>query len=346
MKRICSLSLTFLILFSVASYAGVEVKKSFNEAYNTTENTSLQVSNRFGSIVIENTTDENMSINVEVRVEAPSERKAQDILDQIDIIINKVGHTVSAYTEIDNAKWRGNVNVNIDYHILMPAHVDTKLEMKYGNVDIDQLTGRFNAEVKYGIFKANRIESSDGDLSHVELAYCDGAFMGLITHMKLDLAYSDCRIMRGEALDFDAKYSDLEIGDIHILKGEVGYGDIEIETTVNAKIEVKYSDFSIDFVKESLEIEAKYTDIEVDEVAPAFSLIKIETAYGDVDVDLGQANCQVYLETTYGDLHHPQMMVSEQDRESNSRYIKGFIGSNDSASRVNIVGRYADLDLR
>lgn len=347
MKPLCKYVISFLLLVSSSAFAGVEVKKSFSEAYPTNENTALQVSNRFGSIVINNTTNDEISIKVDVKVEASNERKAQEILDRIAIIINKVGNTVSAYTEIENASWRGNVELNIDYLITMPAHLKTTLEMKYGDVDIDQLTGHFAGEVKYGEFKANHLVDAEGGLNYLDLAYCDASFIGVVGRFELEMSYSDCRIAHGEALNYEVKYSDFEIGDIKMLNGEMAYSDMEVELTNNIVAEAKYSDLSIETVVESIELESKYSDIDIDFVEKEFSLVVMEVAYGDVEIKVSpEAAYHSTLSVNYGDISYPPMEMKSQDQAGNSESVSGFIGRAESRSRFEVDVRYGDLLVR
>lgn len=347
MKRICNYTLILLACFSMNALAGVALKKDFHETYAVTDKTSLQVANRFGSIVIENTTNPEISISIEVKVEAVSERKAQDILDRIDIIINKVGHTVSAYTQIENASWRGNVELDINYRIVMPAYINTTLEMRYGDVDIDALTGAFSGDIKYGELKANRLENLKGGINTLVLAYCDASYIGFIDRMNLDMAYSDCRIMRGQALNFELKYSDVEIGNIKMLNGDMAYSDVAIQRCNNVLIEAKYSDLSIKNVVESLEVQAKYSDVDVDELALDFVLCKVDIAYGDVDVVVNPgASYQANIETSYGDIRYPNLVINRRDKEGANQSVSGYLGQPNAASHIQIEARYGDVSLR
>ena len=67
-----------------------------------------------------------VSINVLVTVEASSESKATEIINNIDVKINKSGSVVTAETIIQN-NFRGNKRFKIDYEINVPA--DRNLEV-------------------------------------------------------------------------------------------------------------------------------------------------------------------------------------------------------------------------
>ncbi len=347
MKNRYKILAVLFFIFTFSLQAREIVEKHFNKSYDVTNNSSLLLDNRFGSIVIKNTESNSIEIDINVKVEANSESKAQEISDRINIIIAKVGNSIKAVTEIQNSSFRGNVQLDIDYLITMPSSLNTKLEMKYGKVTIDHISGDFDGVVKYGGIVINSLLNNEkGRINNLYLAYCDGSHIEKAGRLKLDLAYSDCQIASTEAIHFDIKYSDLKIGDALMVKGDLAYSDLNIRNVKDVSVEGRYSDMLFRSVKKSGVIDSKYGDIEINQLLSGFDLLKVNASYSDVEVEVESgADYNVVFDISYGDLDMPSMYLLENDIGNTSKYYRGFVGSEESHSEMSIVNRYGDITV-
>lgn len=343
-----NLALILFLSISFGLMARTEVKKEYHERYSTDKNTSFTITNRYGKIEIMNSLDDEMSIDVEVKVEASSEKKAQDILEQIEIILANDHNKIVALTKIDGKGWSGNVNLNIDYTINMPSYINTTLENKYGSVEIANITGHFRGEVKYGSFSANKLSPDDNSfINGLYLAYCSNSNIRHFDKMSLELAYSKLKLDHGDALEFEAKYSDLKIGEVALISGELAYTDCRIEAALNIDIEAKYSDIDFGTVLGSLEVETKYGDLDVGKLGKDFELVKIEAGYSDVDISVEKgALYKLSLDASYGDISFPNMHVERLDDEGTDKSVFGYVGEHSNTENaINISTRYGDIDI-
>ena len=348
MKTI-KLTLTALLLltFSLGIIARTEVSKDFHEKYPTTTSTNLNISNRYGDVTIHNTMQDVLTIDVVVRVESNSQKKSEEILETIAISLSKNGNNIIAATEIEgNVRWT-NVNVDIDYTINMPSYVNTQLELRYGDAIIDEIVGRFDAEVRYGNFRANLLQPNEsGRVNSLEMAYCGQVSVKSFDKINLVLSYSDAKIDNGNALNIVCKYSDISLGDIAIVKAELGYSDLELSSALDVSVEGRYSDMNLGFVNRSLVVDTKYGDVDVDMLGKNFELVRVEAAYSDIDMGVEDgANYKIDLSSSYGDISFPKMFVTGGDNEGSSRSIKGHVGDENTKNEMQMVSRYGDIDV-
>jgi len=347
--KIYKLTLTTLLLFmlSLSAIAREEAKAEFHESYTTDQQTNLNVSNRYGEIVINNVYQDKMTIDVLVTVESSSAKKSNEILESINIEISKNGNDISAITEIDgNMKWN-NVKVNIDYTINMPTYIDTELSLRYGDVRVESITGTFAADVRYGNFQANLLQPADNQhINTLNMAYCGQVSVKSFSRLKLDLSYSDAKLSSGNALDLTCKYSDINLGDIAIVKAQLGYSDMSLSSTLDASVEGRYSDMDFGIINSSLIVDTKYGDVDVDMIKRDFELIKVDAAYSDIEANVEQgANYKINLSASYGDISYPRVNVVKTDDEGSSQYMQGYNGQQNSPREINIESRYGDIDV-
>ncbi|MFZ0471420.1 MAG: hypothetical protein WAL94_02280, partial [Bacteroidales bacterium] len=72
---------TVLLCAATLSASAVEVKKDFHREMTPTDQTTLTVINKFGSVVTETWSEKNIVIDVTVKVDHSSAEKANKLLD-------------------------------------------------------------------------------------------------------------------------------------------------------------------------------------------------------------------------------------------------------------------------
>lgn len=334
------------LMVSLVTMAGTEVSQNFKEKFATNKNTLFDISNRMGDINIVNCDNDEISISVEVKVEASNEEKAQGILNNIEIVLKKNGDKITAETLISRSRWK-NVVVDIDYEISMPSYVNTHLICKYGDVSIENIEGTFNGGVKYGNFVANILRPSDKTYTNtLKMSYCDQVIVKAFDKMKMELAYSDAKIGVGNVLSVDGRYSDLEIGDVAVVELNLAYSDLELTNALELSVDGRFSDIEAGTVSGKIDIETQFGDVEIDRVTKDFDFINVQGQFGDIEINIEKdANYQMQLEVTFADMSFPKMFVTESNNEGSRQKIKGYIGSESASRKVKIKSSYGDIDI-
>ena len=257
--------LMLLVLFcSVSGWAAKQEsikKKEINKSFNVGKNDILQVDNRYGNITVTHWSKSEVSIRVVIEAKARNEEKAQDIIDRVNIRMEKMGNTVSAVTSLrsQNGNNGGNQSFTINYYVNMPAELTCDLTQKYGNITMPENNkGKCSLYVKYGNLNG-------------------GNFTGPLN--------IEAKVGNGSQLNIDSKYSNLNLGNVLKMNTEAKYGDIHIDRLDNGYMELKYGNCKIDELKQGITVdELSYSTLTIKDLASNFDKVNVDASYGNLNI--------------------------------------------------------------
>jgi len=347
------LFITLLILSSTLS--AQEVTKEFHKEYNAGANTTLEISNRYGDVDIQNWDQDQIVIDVKVTVELPNKDKAEKLLSYIDVQFSEGANLISAKTVIDDkfnfTGWgSGSKRFSIDYIVKMPIGTDLTLTNKYGNTEIDELHGLVNLDIKYGNLTAGKLTRGNvKPLNKLYLAYGKGT-IAETGWLDLTIRYSNSmNIKKGQALLLDSRYSKLALGTISSVVGNCKYDNIRIESITNLVLDNGYTEVNIGLLTKKINYDGSYGSLNVDRVPAGFESLDITTRYMGVDLGIAEsANYNLDAKVSYGGLKYNEDNINIQRRivENNSTQVSGITGNEDSpASNVKISSSYGSIRL-
>jgi hypothetical protein len=348
--------LFFLSLLLVSfTLSAQEVTKEFHKEYTAGANTILEISNRYGDVVIQSWDKDQIVIDVKVKVELPNKERAQKLLDYIDVKFSEGENLISAKTEIDDkfnfTGWGGeSKKFSIDYNIKMPLRTALTLANKYGNTDLDELHGLVDLNIKYGNLTAGKLTRGNvKPLSSLNLAY-GKATIDEAGWLDITVRYSNnIDITKSQALLLDSKYSKLSLGETSSVVGESKYDNIRIESINNLVLENGYTETNIGVLTKKLSYNGSYGSFSIDNIPAGFELIDVETHYMSVKLGIEEsANYNLNAKVSYGGLKYNEDNFKNQRRivENNSREVTGIVGKDEAPSaRVNIVASYGSVKL-
>ena len=342
----------FLISFTLSAQ---EITKEFHKEYTAGANTTLEISNRYGDVVIQSWDKDQVVIDVKVTVEIPNKERAQKLLDYIDVRFSEGENLISAKTVIDDkfnfTGWGGESRrFSIDYNIKMPVGTALTLANKYGNTDLDELHGLVNLDIRYGNLTAGKLTRGNvKPLSRLNLAYGKGT-IDEAGWLDLIVRYvGSMDITKSQALLLDSKYSKLSLGETSSVVGESKYDNIRIENINNLVLENGYTETNIGVLTKKLNYNGSYGSFSIDRVPAGFESIDIETHYMGVRLGIEEsANYKLEAKVSYGGLKYNEDNFKNQRRivENNSNEVTGIVGKEESPSaRVNIVASYGSVKL-
>ncbi len=160
-NRILSLSLIFLIL-STCSLIGSTFTKEFRKAVDFPSDGDIFVKNRNGKIIVTSWEKEKIEVYAEVEIKNRSRREIEDILEKIDISINKKGDRVHIETDLpeksQNSIWNwifgANNPVVVNYMIKVPRKSNLNLKSTNGRIEVENVIGRTNLATTNGSIEA------------------------------------------------------------------------------------------------------------------------------------------------------------------------------------------------
>jgi len=342
----------FLLSFTLSAQ---EVTKEFHKEYAAGANTTFEISNRYGDVVIQSWDKDQIIIDVKVTVELPNKEKAEKLLSYIDVQFSEGENLVSAKTVIDDkfnfSGWGGDSRrFSIDYTVKMPVKASLKLANKYGDTDLDELHGLVNLDIRYGNLTAGKlIRGNVKPLNSLNLAYGKGS-IDEAGWLDLYVRYvGSMEITKSQAILLDSKYSKLSLGETSSVVGESKYDKISIESINNLVLENGYTETNIGVLTKKLDYKGSYGSFSIDEIPAGFESIDVETRYMGVRLGINEsANYKLDAKVTYGGLKYDEEKFTNQKRiiENNSNEVSGTFGKEESPSaRVNVVASYGSVKL-
>jgi hypothetical protein len=342
---------SFLII-SQGIYSQNEVKKEFHKEFPANKNTILTLDNKYGDMDLKNWDKDLIQVDVVVQISNSSQEKADKLLSYIDVVFATEGDEVSAKTVFDEkfnntSTWRDDNDLKINYTVQMPKDVQLNLFNKYGDVFINEITGRAFIGVKYGKLKANRIyRGNEKPLTELDLGYSD-ASIEESDWLKVTMKYSNLNLDNSSAIVLLSKYSKLYLDDCSSLVIDGKYDTYKLGKMANLVAACAYSNFEIEEVREKLNMETEYTDCKINYMPATFTSIDITNKYGGYRIGIDpSASYQIDGQAEYAKISYPDEGKVSRITENTSMQVNGVVGkeANPDAS-VRIVTKYGGIKL-
>lgn len=338
--------LLVMLHWSAQAFDRVEVTKKVSEKYSMDAGDMADLSNKYGKMHINTWDKPEITVEVTIRAWGNNERRAKELLDNIDIKYGKTGNIVRFETVINSSSSINNNNgFEINYLVNMPAKSGLKLNNRYGAVFLDNFSGALDATIKYGSFKANKITGANKKL---DIAY-SGADIEQLENGTLDLSYGNGIIREGGKITVNNRYGKMTYENVKELRTDTKYGGILIENEAETVIgNIAYSDFKVHRLKKEIRMEARYAgSFSIDEVSKGFSEIDLNGAYSSFTVYFGGGqNFDFSASTAYGSI---KMDVSGADirrdiSQSQTQTLEGHVGKGGGKVRINT--KYGSIRMR
>jgi len=344
--------LSILLIISQGIYSQNEVKKEFHHEFTTNPNTVLTLDNKYGDIDLKNWDKSLVQVDVVVEVSNSSQEKADRLLSYINVVFASEGDAISATTVFDDkfsntSTWRDDNDLKINYTVQMPKEIQLNLFNKYGDVFINEITGRATIAVKYGKLKANRIyRGNEKPLTELDLGYSD-ASIEESDWLKVTMKYSNLMLDNTSAVVLLSKYSKLYIDEGSSLVIDGKYDTYKLGKMDNLVAASAYSNFEIEEIREKLSMETEYTDCKINYVPPTFTSIDITNMYGGYRIGIDpNASYQIDGKAEYAKISYSDEGKVSRIVENSSMEVNGVVGKETNPdATVRIVTKYGGIKL-
>lgn len=353
LKRICVLLVFYAVIFSLA-FPQEQIGKEVHETYSVSNQTSLNIDNKYGNIDIRNWDKKSIDVLVQVKLLNMPEKKAQELLNMISIKYYTQGDAIYFKTEFgDNLNKglnqfnNGDKKFEVNYIVNMPHSVVLGLKNKYGNVFIDKLSSASVIEIKYGKLKANNISSAKNEqLTNIILGYSE-ATIETCSWLKTDMKYSKIEIEESKALIFVSKYSKVFVTRGSSVVCESKYDAYEIGTVANFVTNAGYSNFKFKSIGKKIHAETSYSDVRIGFVPASFESISIINRYGSYNIGIEDgASYKLNGLAKYGDIIYPEKSRVNRFQETTDLKVDGLVGTNAATvSEIEIDTKYGTVKL-
>jgi hypothetical protein len=266
--------------FAAASIKTREVANTFPVG----DNDNISIDNCYGNVTVTHWNRNEIEIRVVIEAKANTDRRAEELLDHVSIDLHKFSDTVYGITSLSRFSGnRNNERLAINYFISKPSGVKPAIKLRYGNVNLPpENDAQTRLEVKYGNVNGGNFTR---DLK-IDCAYGD-IDLGNLNAATLELAYcGQVKIGNSKQLDMESRYSNGQLKDVEQLNMEISYGNFDLGNMGQMNIEAEYSNIKVKRLEKRLFMEIDYGTANIDEVSESMSEIKAECSYANLNLKM------------------------------------------------------------
>ncbi|MDO5971438.1 hypothetical protein Q4Q35_16650 [Flavivirga aquimarina] len=282
-----------ILLLSFSLYSQEVLTKTINEVYSMTNAGELHLDNRYGNITINGWEKNNIAIKIDIKVTNKKKENAKALFDRIVPNIKTVNDFVSITSEISEkntsliSKYFNKVNpfefdksnVEINYTIYLPVNAEADITNKFGDVIIDNWTGRLKTNIEHGDLWINsvitnaRINMKFGKLRSTSIVY------GTI-----NLKNGHIDIKSSKNLLLKTSGTRIEIGQVRDLEIISSKDEITIEKAEKIRGELNFSNAQIEEVEEKINLDMKVAELRVFKINQPDAYVSINQESSDISI--------------------------------------------------------------
>lgn len=291
----------------IGNIAHAKYQRTVEKQSSLESGSTLIVGTSSGSITINGAEVSECDVVAQISVRAPTEQEAQEIAEQVFIILEKSDKTLTI--KADKPRLRNNRSISISYCLTVPRQTIVRCNSSYGAIKLSNINGNVNGKTSSGSITAENIEGA----TDLNTSY------GSVTCR--DVSGGDVKIKTSSG---QIKFSKASFGncDLHTSYGSITAGQLKGDS-----INLHSSSGSINITKASVQIADIYTsyghitcreitaaditaktssggiDIVCSDSAPSEMTANVVTSYGSIDFTApAEFSGQVELATGYGSI--------------------------------------------
>ena len=348
-KKIFGLILVCVI--AIAPLKSQQYSKRIVKSFKVNNSTTVDIFNKYGKVHIVTWEKDSVSFNIDLKIKAGNDSKLNKLKNNINFDFTGTAYYVIAKTRIGNntnsvfndlADIAGSIlssenKVTIDYLVMMPKHINLKLENKFGDVYIDDFEGNINLTVSNGELKANDLKGN----SVINISSGDGT-VNSVKDGKLVISYSDFHIRDVDRLSVESRSSRITIDHANFLKLISRRDKLYLPDVSELYGEGYWSDFTIHNLRKELNLNLNSGNLSIDAIQKGFSFIQVISEYTDLDL-VFERGASYEIDITHHEdviLSYPRQLANLQtkviSKEDKQKLTYGKIGSANSGSKIKI----------
>jgi hypothetical protein len=348
---------TIPLLLSGQSYSE---KRTFQKAFQTGKETTLEITNKYGTIHLTTWNKDSVSIKAEIEAFASSQSKLGKMFEGIDINFSESNFLIIAQTNFTQSinmlfeSFKGmtkklipyDSRVQINYFVSLPENINLKIDNKYGDIYMENNSADVSVSLSNGSLKANTLNKA----SELKLTFCD-ATINKITSGTMDASFSEVGIGESDNLSISSISSRFDLKQAGKLHTESRRDKFFIGSLISADGDSYFTDYKIGDLKEEINLITKYGSIYVDKIEKSIQFIIINSGYSDISLTFDPAisfnldvrHINTFLTTPDKNAQLEKKVINEDKKE----FITfGKIGKNPGTTKVKIDANHGNIFIK
>ncbi|MBS4056461.1 MAG: hypothetical protein KGZ82_04000 [Bacteroidales bacterium] len=310
-----------LVMLTAFGQASDDYSQTIRKEFNTTAETTLEITNQFGKVKCENWNKPMVGVVVTITAKTDNKEKADKILAAISVQMEQKNNAIALVTKIGDMPSRNKGdNFNIDFVVSLPETMALSIDNEFGDVVCDRRKGDFELELSYGAYQ---LQALDGQRNKLEISFSKGvinsasnaeitlSYSGLqmesVGTVKLHSEFSELSLTQCNALDLQSAYDKLNFEKIGSFKGETAFSTVKLgEITADLTAEFEYGAVSIRKLASTLgffDARFEFSSLKIEDVgAIRFKTLAVDIEHGNFNYPSGlnvKVEKQGYTEVKY-----------------------------------------------
>jgi hypothetical protein len=281
MKSNKKLPALLLIILLAANLSAQINNCIFNKTLPVKKGTTLKLLNKYGDINCLTGKDDSLSVCATVTIIQDNETLLSKNMKLININFEKINDTILISTQYDKKFFtesarEGRKSFSVDYLIKMPAYLDLKIADEFGNVLLEEVSGKVNVRLSQGQLGAKKL--SRGNVNPVSTIYVDHGKVSIDELNWMTLSVYNCSsviIGKAQALKMNSAISKIKIEEISSLISNSKSDNYSINSINNLVSESTYSVYEIGKLIGQLKSKGIYGSINISDMYSGFNYIDI-----------------------------------------------------------------------
>lgn len=267
---------------------------TYKGSYKVSDDMTIEVNNKYGNIHFSNWDKDSILITTEVYLSSTSYKKLEKLKKSVNIKYTATKQLLLAETTFDGNSIQfiddiqtytadlvsaNNKRIDINYMIYLPEDINIKVSNQYGDVFMENTSGKSNISLSNGAFKANDLTgNSRFDFKYVQ------ASVEKINDAEINLNYSKLDMSKAISLNCNSRSSEINIDDVGVLKLKSNRDELHLENVAYLYGSASYPELKIDYLINELDCEMRYGNITINDIAYSCTMLNLYTERTDIEI--------------------------------------------------------------
>ncbi len=291
-KKIATIA---LLAVSVSINAQETLTKKIEKTFKLTNAGELHLDNKYGNVTINGWNENKATVSIAIKVTNKKKDNAKALIDRIEANIRTASNFISVESDISEkntsffSRYFNKVNpfdfdkgnVEINYTVYLPINAEIDVTNKFGDVIIDNWTGKLKANVEHGDLWINdNVANANIDMKFGKLRSKS------ITYGTINLKNGDIDIEDSKDLLLNTSGANIEIDSVTNLEITSSKDEISIQNVDYIQGELKFSNVKINTVKDKIALIMNVSELRVSKITNTTPTLDINQESSEVHINI------------------------------------------------------------
>lgn len=295
---ICGLTLVGMIVScSLLQAQSRRLTKNISETFHMDKRSTVELTNKYGQIIVDTWDKDSVSVDVEITAYGKNDEALTKNMERVDVEFKNFGDLLSIETVLDrnSSVFKEIMNslgdysktlisknkIRVDYELKIPKSASLKLDNKFGDVYIQDITQETTINVAHGDFKAQELTGA----SRLNLSF-GKAWIKKLDKAFIELKGAEVDLREGGDIDLTSSSSTFEVSTVKSLKVDSRNDKIQLDKVVAVRGYSSFSNIMVDSMLDRIDLELNYGNLMINSVNSNFSLVNLISKTADVNISL------------------------------------------------------------